>query len=248
VLTLFFTSCFVFLGYLVYGLTGFGASIVALPLIAQVIPLKLAVVLMVVMDLIAGFLFGLKNRRDVSFAEVRQLLLWAVLGMVLGVTLLVKAPESLLLVILGAFAVFQSGRNLLSRPVDFTPIGSGWRLIYGTLGGVFSALYGTGGPIYVIYIARRVASETVRRATVAFLIFILGFGRLGLFVVAGLLFDPRLLPYLAVCLPACLLAVYTGSWLRKRLHVRHLNQLVWIIVGIAGLSLLIRHLPVLVQQ
>ena len=245
-LTLFFTSCFVFLGYLVYGLTGFGASIVALPLIAQVIPLKLAVVLMVVMDLIAGFLFGLKNRRDVSFAEVRQLLLWAVLGMVLGVTLLVKAPESLLLVILGAFALFQSGRNLFYRTTDFTPIAAGWRLIYGTVGGMFSALYGTGGPIYVIYIARRVASETVRRATVAFLIFLLGFGRLALFVMAGLLLNPQLLPYLAVCLPACLLAVVTGSWLRRRLQVRHLNQLVWVIVGLAGASLLIRHLPILV--
>jgi uncharacterized membrane protein YhhN len=42
-----------------------------------------------------------------------------------------------------------------------------------------------------------------------------------------------------------LAAVYTGSLLRKRLHVRHLNQLVWVIVGIAGISLLWRHFPTL---
>ena len=97
-LTLFFTASFVFLGYLVYGLTGFGASIVALPLIAQFIPLKLAVAMMLAMDLVAGFLFGLKNRRDVDLREVKPLLPWMVIGMILGVTLLVQAPESALLV------------------------------------------------------------------------------------------------------------------------------------------------------
>jgi len=244
-LTLFFTASFVFLGYLVYGLTGFGASIVALPLIAQFIPLKLAVAMMLAMDLVAGFLFGLKNRRDVNLQEVKPLLPWMVIGMILGVTLLVQAPESALLVLLGAFALLQSVRNLAFSPT-FTPIDRSWRVAYGTVGGVFSALFGTGGPIYIIYVARRVTSEAVRRATVAFLIFLAGMGRLLLFVMAGLVFDPRLGPYLMVCLPVCLLAVYSGSQLRKRLHVRHLNRLVWVLVGGAGISLLIRHLPKLI--
>lgn len=241
-LTLFFTAGFVFLGYLVYGLTGFGASIVALPLIAQFIPLKLAVAMMLAMDLVAGFLFGLKNRRDVDLREVKPLLPWMVMGMILGVTLLVQAPESALLVLLGAFALLQSVRNL-AFSTSLAPIDRSWRVAYGTVGGVFSALFGTGGPIYIIYVARRVTSEAVRRATVAFLIFLTGIGRLLLFVIAGLVFDPRLGPYLMVCLPVCLLAVYAGSHLRKRLHVRHLNRLVWGLVGAAGLSLLIRHLP-----
>ena len=242
---LFLTACCVFLGYLVYGLTGFGASIVALPLIVQFVPLKLAVAMMLAMDLVAGILFGLKNRGDVNFSEARSLLIWMGVGMVLGVTLLIQAPESLLLSLLGGFALFQSARNLLSRSKTYNPIASHWRILYGTVGGVLSALFGTGGPLYIVYIARRLPSETVRRATVAFLILIASLGRLGLFIFAGLIFDPRLGPYLMLCLPVCLAAVYTGSLLRKRLHVRHLNQLVWVIVGIAGISLLWRHFPTL---
>jgi uncharacterized membrane protein YfcA len=68
-------------------------------------------------------------------------------------------------------------------------------------------------------------------------------GRLVLFVIAGLVFDPRLGPYLMVCLPVCLLGVYTGSQLRRRLQLKHLRQLVWLIVGLAGISLLVRNLP-----
>lgn len=242
---LFFTACCVFLGYLVYGLTGFGASIVALPLIVQFVPLKLAVAMMLAMDLVAGVLFGLKNRGDVNFGEAKPLLLWMGIGMVLGVTLLVQAPEAILLSVLGAFALFQSARNLLSQSKSYVPIASQWRVFYGTVGGILSALFGTGGPLYIVYIARRLSSEPARRATVAFLILIASLGRLGLFIFAGLIFDPRLGPYLMLCLPVCLGAVVSGSLLRKRLHVRHLNQLVWVIVGVAGLSLLWRHLPTL---
>lgn len=68
-LTLFLTACFVFLGYLTYGLTGFGASIVALPLIVQFVPLKIAVALMLAMDLVAGFLFGLKKPKRHSISR-----------------------------------------------------------------------------------------------------------------------------------------------------------------------------------
>ena len=193
--------------------------------------------MMLAMDLVAGILFGLKNRGDVNFSEVRSLLIWMGIGMVLGVTLLLS--------LLGAFALFQSARNLLSRSKTYNPIASHWRIVYGTVGGVLSALFGTGGPLYIVYIARRLPSETARRATVAFLILIASLGRLGLFIFAGLIFDPRLGPYLMLCLPVCLAAVYTGSLLRKRLHVRHLNQLVWVIVGIAGISLLWRHFPTL---
>jgi uncharacterized membrane protein YfcA len=46
-----------------------------------------------------------------------------------------------------------------------------------------------------------------------------------------------------VCLPVCLLGVYTGSQLRRRLQLKHLRQLVWLIVGLAGISLLVRNLP-----
>ncbi len=242
-LTLFLTACFVFLGYLTYGLTGFGASIVALPLIVQFVPLKIAVALMLAMDLVAGFLFGLKNRKEIQFREAKPLIIWMMLGMTLGVTLLVKAPEPLLLVVLGLFAVLQSFRGLRTLSAQFIPIAAHWRMFYGTIGGIFSSLFGTGGPLYIIYIARRLASEASQRATVAFLIFVATLGRLVLFVIAGLVFDPRLGPYLMVCLPVCLLGVYTGSQLRRRLQLKHLRQLVWLIVGLAGISLLVRNLP-----
>lgn len=241
-LTLGLTGAFVFLGYVVFGLTGFGASVVAIPLIAQVIPLKLAVPMMLIMDLVAGIFVGARNNRDVDRPELKALVLWILLGMVVGLTLLVSAPEPVLLVALGIFAVFQSTRNLLLRP-NHQAIASAWRIAYGSIGGAFTSLFGTGGPIYAMYLSRRIPNEAQRRATLALLIWFTSFARLALFIVAGLMWQPSLFRLVLVCLPLCLLGAYSGSAIRKRLQTHHLNRLVWVIVGLAGLSLLARYLP-----
>jgi hypothetical protein len=241
-LTLGLTGAFVFLGYVVFGLTGFGASVVAIPLIAQVIPLKLAVPMMLIMDLVAGIFVGARNNRDVDRGELKALVLWILLGMVVGLTLLVSAPEPILLVALGLFAVFQATRNLALRP-NHGPIQTGWRIVYGSIGGAFTSLFGTGGPIYAMYLSRRIPLEAKRRATLALLIWFTSFARLALFLVAGLMWQPQLFTLVLVCLPLCLLGAYSGSAIRKRLQVHHLNRLVWVIVGLAGISLLIRYIP-----
>ena len=90
------------LAYTVFGLTGFGAAIVGVPLLAHFFPIRFAVPMMLVFDLCAGLLLGLRNRRDVDRAELLRLAPFVALGMILGVTVLVRAPERWLLGVLGA--------------------------------------------------------------------------------------------------------------------------------------------------
>jgi uncharacterized protein len=162
--------------------------------------------------------------------------------MILGLTLLVNASEPILLVTLGLFAVFQATRNILFKP-SHAAIHPGWRIFYGSVGGAFTSLFGTGGPLYVIYLGRRIREEAQRRATLAVLIWFTAFARLALFLIAGLMWQPGLFSLIAVCLPLCLLGAYSGSRLRRRLKVHHLNQFVWVVVGVAGVSLLLRYGP-----
>ena len=241
-MTLLLVAALIFLAYVVYGLIGFGASIVGIPLLAQVIPLKLAVPLMLIMDLVSGFFMGMRNKQDVDRKELRVLLAWMAVGMVIGVTLLVNAPESILLVLLGVFALSQAGKNLLLKP-NLKPIGAFWGGIYCTVGGIFTSLYGTGGPIYVVYLSRRIHEEVKRRATMATLIFLSGFGRLALFLIAGIMLQADLLIFALAALPMSLLGTYAGSRLRRRLSLARMNQVVWLVVGLAGLLLLARNIP-----
>ncbi len=222
--------------YITYGLTGFGSSITALPLLVQVIPLRTAVPLMLIFDLCVGLLMGLRNRKVIDRSEVKRLLPFMLLGMLLGVTLLVKVPERALILLLGTFVLTYSAWSLVMRP-EVRPMSSRWAAIFGACGGVFTALFGTGGPIYTIYLARRLFDKTVLRATISGLIFVAALVRLALFTGAGLYAQPLILPLAVMLLPCAMLGLYLGNRLHHRLPQHRVVQVVWaiLIVGGAGL-------------
>jgi uncharacterized membrane protein YfcA len=84
----------------------------------------------------------------------------------------------------------------------------------GFAGGVFSALFGTGGPIYIVFLSARIGDKSALRATSAIVVAISGWIRLALFVATGLLLDTSLVTLVAVLLPVMAL----GLWLGNRLH------------------------------
>lgn len=227
------------LAYTVYGLTGFGAAIVAIPMLAQFLPLRVAVPMLLLFDLVAGLLLGLKNRRSIHRRELLRLLPFLLIGMVAGVYLLAHAPERWLLAVLGAFAVLYASWNLLRKPTS-VPVAPVWAVPAGLVGGAFTSMYGTGGPIYASYLARRVTNKDILRASVAALIFGAGWLRLAMFTASGFYNQQGLLMLAASLLPAAVLGYFIGSRLHARLSGAQAFKAVWLLVSAAGLGLLWR--------
>ncbi len=113
--TLLATAFIVLLAYSVYGLTGFGAAIVGIPLLAHFYPLRFAVPMMLVFDLCAGLMFGLRDRKKVSRPELQWLAPFVLMGMALGIVLLINVNERWLLMVLGTFVLVYAVRNLLKK-------------------------------------------------------------------------------------------------------------------------------------
>lgn len=237
--TLLAAAAIVTLGYAVYGLTGFGSSIVAIPLLALFMPLRFAVPMMLVFDLFAGLLLGLRNHRQLSRSELLRLLPIVAVGMLAGVILLVRAPERWLLTGLGAFVIAYAAWSLLSR-VAPTPVSRRWAFPAGLIGGAFTALYGTGGPIYTIYLARRLPDKIQLRATIGVLIFCTALIRLVLFTGSGFYTQAGLLPLAFALLPCALIGYLLGSRMHARMSTQRAMQAVWALLIIGGASLLLR--------
>jgi len=227
------------LGYTVYGLTGFGATIVALPLLAHFLALRFAVPLLLIFDLFAGFLLGLKGRKQMHRGELLRLLPYLLVGMAAGVTLLARAPERWLLLVLGAYVLGYAIWSLLSK-VPPTLISPRWAIPAGLVGGSFTALYGTGGSIYVIYLARRLTDKSVVRASIGVLIFGTAWVRLALFTGSGFYTQPGLLPLAIALLPCAGVGYLAGSQLHARLSTERAGQTVWLLLIAGGASLLWR--------
>jgi len=234
-------ACIIVFAYTVFGLTGFGSSLTAMPLLVLVLPLRTAVPLMLVFDLVSGLLLGMRNRRHIVRPEALRLMPCMLAGMAAGVLALVRTPESWLLVVLGLFILGYAAWSLLIRtkPRRFSPA---WALLFGTVGGMFTALFGTGGPFYTIYLTRRIDDKQALRATISGVLFFSAVSRLVLFTGAGLYHQPGLPLLAALLLPCALGGLYLGNRLHQVLAPERIRQAIWFVLVVGGTSLVLRNL------
>jgi uncharacterized membrane protein YfcA len=163
--------------------------------------------------------------------------------MILGIILLVKAPSEPLLMILGCFAAINGVRVLWQRNSEMgDPISKWWAAPFGFFGGTFTALFATGGPIYVSYLGLRIKDPKALRATMALIIFILTFLRLTLMLVTGLILNWSVIG-LAICLmPATFLGIWLGTHMHTKLSSTAMRVAFGSILVFSGVMLLIRQL------
>jgi uncharacterized membrane protein YfcA len=183
---------------------------------------------------------GMKNRRVIDRKELLRLIPFMLVGMTIGVVALVKVPERWLLLVLGLFILAYSAWSLLLKR-EPKPLRAGWSVPLGMAGGMFTALFGTGGPIYTIYLTRRLDDKAVLRATISALIFVTGISRLVFFSSAGLFNQNSLFWLAAVLLPCSLLGLFLGSRLHSRLPAERVVQAIWVILIAGGVSLVARN-------
>ena len=212
--TLLVVALVIFVGYTVFGATGFGASPITIPLLAHVLPLTFVLPLAALLDLSSGLALGFHTRRQAATREIATLLPFTLVGLTLGVTLLVRLPRDATVRLLGGFVCVYALHVMLRRrtPPQLSRL---WAAPAGVLGGVVGALFGMGGPPYVVYITGRIADPAAQRATISQMV-ILNVGlRVVAFALAGLLFFPALWIAVMGLLPAA----WAGLWVGHRAHV-----------------------------
>lgn len=227
------------LAYAVFGFSGFGANLVALPLLAHVMSLRMAVPLLLLLDLCAATLMGARHLRLIERRELMRLLPLLLVGMLLGLLVLERVAERGLIALLGAFVGAVALWNLLGR-AGTGPISAHWAWPAGLAGGVFSGLFGTGGPLYTLYLARRIPDTARLRATIGTVILGSAVLRLLLFAGSGLLAQPGLWHLAALLLPCALLGYGLGSLLHARTPQAQVRRVIWALLLFSAASLLWR--------
>lgn len=227
----------VFIAYFMFGMTGFGSSIIAVPLLAHFFPIQVAVPLMAVLDFSASLLLGGKTRRHVSGTEMKWLIPFAVLGIVIGVTLLIRLPAQPLLVGLGLF-VLVYGAYSIAEPSFRGVVSRSWAVPAGLVGGTFTALFGTGGVVYAIYLSRRLPDKFELRATMSAVIIISSTLRIAFFLLGGLLLQLKVLGPALALMPVMVIAIKSGTRVHVGMSQRHMRQALGCLLVVSGASLL----------
>jgi uncharacterized membrane protein YfcA len=230
--------------YTVFGATGFGSSLVSVPVLAHWFPLTFVVPLVSALDCVSTANASLRQRRHAALREIARLLPTMVVGIALGTTLLVNLPRGPALLALGIFVAAYAVHLLVGRH-EWKALHPYWAWPLGLAGGVFSVLFGTGGIIYMIYLAGRIRDKSALRATSSLLVSVSVFVRAGVFVVTGLLLKAPVLVGAALLLPLMFAGYVIGNRLHHALSRTGAVKLIAALLAANGVSLIVRAVAML---
>lgn len=231
-----------FAGSVVFGITGFGAALVTIPLATHLVPLPFALALFVLMDLANAFRIGFENPRLAVKSEWTRLAPTIVLGTVAGITLLVNLPRQAATLALGIFVTAFALYSLASHPDLRRVLATRWAYAAGFAGGITSTLFGAGGPPYAMYLSHRGLSKEQFRATLGLATLTSISLRAIAFTATGFLLDARVWAYAAAIIPAGLAGLWAAGHLFRRISRATLMRAVALMLLASGASLVLRAL------
>ncbi|MBA1202916.1 sulfite exporter TauE/SafE family protein [Pseudomonas capeferrum] len=226
--------------YVIFGIAGFGTALVASPILALYIPIAKIVPLLALMDLCAAVVNVSRDGRKADWTELGRLVPLMVIGSLIGAAILIKTKPDILLLALGLFVVGYSIYSLSGLKPDrsFSPASA---IPFGSVGGVFSALFGSGGFIYAIYLSGRLKDKNAMRITQTTLIGLSTLTRVVLFAIAGVYLDTSLLWLALFLAPGMLIGITLGRRLTLNMSREQFLKLINIVVLASGVMLIIRY-------
>jgi uncharacterized membrane protein YfcA len=232
------TAAVILLGaYFIRGITGFGSGLIAIPLLAHFLPLSFVVPMLLVLDLVASIALTRHTRLQVHWDEIGRLLPTSLAGILVGSVLLVNLPREPLLIGLASFVIFFGLRYLFNVHGE-QPVSRWWALPTGLGGGLIGALFGTGGPPYVVYLSHRLHDKTRLRGTLSGLFMIEGALRLVTFLVMGLFAQAQMLAAIVLSLPLLAAGLLLGHRVHTGITRRQQLAIIGALLIVSGASLL----------
>ncbi|HEX7466178.1 MAG TPA: sulfite exporter TauE/SafE family protein [Usitatibacter sp.] len=226
-------------GYTVFGLSGFGSTVISVPVLAHFLPVSYLVPLMALLALASASLVGSASREHVSKPEMKRIIPWMFVGFVVGVTLLKGMPDEYLRMALGIFAM-SVGAYSIFNPTVIRTFSAWWSVPAGIVGGAIATIFGAGGPIYSTYLAGRLKDKSEIRATISTLISISAFTRAIMYAVAGLLLHVPIFAGFVALAPFVWVGLKVGDRIHVGLSQEQMRRAIGCVLVLTGGSLLVR--------
>jgi uncharacterized membrane protein YfcA len=227
----------IFLATLIRSAFGFGEALVAVPLLALLMPVEVAAPLAVLVSITVAVVIVLEDWRRIHLGSAWRLVLSTLFGIPLGLLLLTAVPEpvvkTVLAVVIIAFSVYCLARR---TPVTLHDDRLAW--LFGFGAGVLGGAYGMNGPPLVVYGTLRRWSAEHFRATLqgyflpASVVGMAGYWLTGLWV-------PVVTRYYLLSLPVAVAAILLGRLVNRRLAGSFIRW-VHIALVLIGITLLIQ--------
>lgn len=200
-----------FIGGFINGMAGFGAAMVAMPLIAPFIDFSVAVPSCVLIVLTLNCHVGWTFRKYIDYKYLKGIFWGAIPGTILSLMVLEYISERHLKIGMGGFITLYALWGLFAETEARKTIHAGWGYLAGVLSSTFGMAFGFNGPPLAAFAAYcGCPAKAVKGILGA------GFVITGVFIVSGKVFSGQITPNVLLIFAASTPAVLLGSKLGIR--------------------------------
>lgn len=224
--------------YTFRGVTGFGSGLISIPLLTLTLPLTFVVPCINVLDVIASLVHGWRHRQHTQWQELWPVLPFTATGVLIALYLMKSLHPAVLVHSLGIFILMFAAYNLVGPEIQ-QHCSRKWAIMAGSLGGLIGTLFGTGGPLYVIYFQLRGLPKSMFRSTIATLFLLDGGLRFSGYVVSGF-YNRSMLWWIAMALPVMALGMTIGGRIHTSISQRQFQRAIGVLLVISGIALLMK--------
>lgn len=223
-----------FLATFIRSALGFGEALIAVPLLALVMPVQVAAPLAVLVSITVALIVVIQDWRNVHVRSAGWLVLSTLFGIPLGLLLLKTVPESIVKAILGAFIIAFAVYSLAGRKPEL----DNDRLapLFGFSAGVLGGAYSMNGPPLVVYGILRRWQPVQFRATLQGYFLIASVVGMAGYAITGL-WTRTVSGYFLLSLPLALIAIFLGHFMHRRLSSSRF--LICVHLGLAAIGALL---------
>ncbi len=226
-----------FLATFIRSAFGFGEALVAVPLLALVIPVKVAAPIAALVSVTVAAWVVIQDWRHIHVRSALKLVVATLFGIPFGLLLLTRVPEavvkSILAIVIMCFAI-QAMRS------------TGWHLVtdrfawmFGVAAGVLGGAYGMNGPPLAVYGALRRWSPSEFRATLqGYFLPASAAGMAGYWIIG--LWTRPVTTYYVASLPVVMIAIFLGRAMNRRMDGRRFLSAVYVGLILVGATLLLQ--------
>jgi uncharacterized membrane protein YfcA len=228
----------IFLATLVRSAFGFGEALVAVPLLALLIPVEVAAPLAVLVSITVAGIAVVQDWHKVHVRSAWRLVASTLLGIPLGLLLLTAVAEGIVKAALAVVIIAFSAYCLARRaPFELKDDRAAW--LFGFAAGVLGGAYGMNGPPLVVYGAlRRWPPEQFRATLQGYFLPASLVGMVG-YLLAGF-WVPAVTRYYLCSLPVALAATFLGRAANRRMKAERFVLYVHIGLLLVGATLLVQ--------
>ncbi len=222
------------LGFGIQSVFGFAGNTLSLAILVFFFDVKDMILLKLFVAIIASSFIILSDHKSYSHKVFREILMFAIPGMILGTFFFKTFDSPLILDIFASFLIvyaiwmiFQPHvkiPTLLKPPTNF-------------LSGVLGGLFGTLGPFSVAEMKEKFKNKSEMRTTIAVLFLVLNLIRVPVYAAHGVLDFDKIIPFWWIVFPL-LFSIWLGHHIHIRLSEKMFQKGVAVLLLISGISFL----------